>query len=399
MPCAPVGGDRFRVYHVMRAAAEAGHSVHLLSFDTHRRDEAELEALSEFARGIDSVPLPRALSWLRAARALPGRVPLQAAYYASARMDRRVRETLRRVRPHVVVTHLFRMAPYALPHLQRSRARWILDLTDVISAGIDRSLPFRAGVDRWIYRVEGPRIRDYEAGVAPRFHECWVISEAEAAQLAAIASGAQIRVVPNGMSPEQLRLPVARERGRLLFLGFHDVMHNRDAVRFLVERIFPRVRAQVPEATLVVAGKGSEAARGWAERTPGVRVLGFVDDPEDELARSAVFVAPHRFAAGVQNKVVQALASGTPVVTTPIVRAGLEPVPDGVLRVGEDADAIAAHVVALLRDPESAAALGSLGRGWARARFTWDASVLALESAGERRVSRGSAARVAALPV
>lgn len=399
MPAEPVGGDRFRVFHVMRAAAEAGHAVHLLSFDTHRRATSEFRSLEAFTRGIEAVPLPRALSWMRAARALAGREPLQAAYYRSWRMRERVEQTLRRVRPHVVVTHLFRMAPYALPHLDASRARWILDLTDVISAGVERSMPYRRGADRWIYRLEGPRIRDYEAAVAPRFHECWVISAAEAAHLGAIAPGARARVVPNGMSPERLRAPVARARARLLFLGFHDVAHNRDAVRFLVEQVFPRVRAQVPEATLAIAGKGSEAARPWAERHAGVRVLGFVNDAEEELARATVFVAPHRFAAGVQNKVVQALASGTPVVTTSAVRAGLEPVPDGVLRVGDDPDSIAAHVVALLGDVDSAAALGSLGRGWARARFTWDASVLALESALDDRASHGSAASVAALPV
>ena len=94
-------------------------------------------------------------------------------------MRERLHETIRRVRPHVVVTHLFRMAPYALPYLDRGRARWVLDLTDVISAGIERSMPFRRGAGRWLYRIEGPRIRDYEAAVAPRFHECWVISQAE----------------------------------------------------------------------------------------------------------------------------------------------------------------------------------------------------------------------------
>lgn len=398
MPSEPVGGDRFRVFHIMRTAAEAGHGVHLLSFDTHRRGAAELQPLAEFTREIETVPLPRPLSWFRAAQALPGRLPLQAAYYRSSRMHARVGEMLRRIQPHVVVTHLFRMAPYAIPHVGRSRARWVLDLTDIISAGIDRSLPFRGGADRWLYGIEGPRIRDYEAEVAPCFHECWVISQAEAGHLAAIAPGAKVRVVPNGLSPERLRGPVPRVRGRILFIGFHDVFHNRNAVRFLVEEILPRVQAEVPEATLAIAGKGSETARRWAERFPGVRVLGFVDDPEDELARSAVFVAPHRFAAGVQNKVVQALASGTPVVTTSAVRAGLEPVPDGILRVGDDADSIASHVVALIRDGASAAALGGLGRGWARGRFTWDASVLALESARDAGGLRGVAS-VASLSV
>ena len=399
MPYPPVGGDRFRVYHMMRAAAEAGHAVHLLTFDTHRRSEDELAPLRRLLRRVDTVPLPRPLSWWRAAQAIPGHFPLQAAYYRSARMRERVEETLRRVRPHVVVTHLFRMAPYALPHVERGSSRWILDLTDVISAGIERSMPFRRGADRWLYRIEGPRIRDYEASVAPRFDACWVISEAEARHLARLAPDASIHVVPNGMHPDRLRASATREPARLLFLGFHDVFHNKDAVRFLVHEVFPRVRAAVPEATLAIAGKGSEALRGWAERVSGVRVLGFVNDPEDELARAALFLAPHRFAAGVQNKVVQALASGTPVVTTAAVRSGLEPVPEGVLRVADDADALAAHAIALLRDGDAAAALGARGRAWARSRFTWNAAVLAMESARGEDGSRSHGRTVAALPL
>ncbi len=62
------------------------------------------------------------------------------------------------------------------------------------------------------------------------------------------------------------------------------------------------------------------------------------------------------------------------------MRTGLEPVPDGVIRVADDADPLAAHVVALLRDPDGAAAIGHLGRAWVRSRFTWEPSVLALEA-------------------
>jgi sugar transferase (PEP-CTERM/EpsH1 system associated) len=399
MPYPPVGGDRFRVFHMMRAAAEAGHAVHLLSFDTHRREPGELLPLQGIVRSVETVPLPRPLSWLRAVQALPGRVPLQAAYYRSRRMRERVDDAVRRLKPHLVVTHLFRMAPYALPHVGRGRARWVLDMTDVISAGIERSLPFRRGPDRWIYNLEAPRIRDYEAAVAPRFDECWVISQAEMRHLERIAPGAAARVVPNGMGPERLRAPVPREGARLVFLGFHDVFHNRDAVRFLVQDVFPRVRSAVPHATLMIAGKGSDAVRAWAERVEGVRVLGFVDDADDVLARSTVFVAPHRFAAGVQNKVLQALASGTPVVTTSAVRAGLDPVPEGTLRVADDAAGIARHVVAILNDPAAAASLGSLGRGWVRSRFSWDASVLALESVRSAGTFREAEAPAAALPI
>lgn len=398
MPYPPVGGDRHRVFHIVRTAAEAGHSVHLVTFDTHARDPVEIAPLEAVASSVDVVPLPRLLSAFRAFRALPGRFPLQAAYYRSRRMRDRVEAALRRVKPHVVVTHLFRMAPYALPHVGRGSARWVLDLTDVISAGIERSMPYRRGPSEWIYRIEGPRIRDYEARVAPRFDECWVVSEAEARHLTALAPSARIRVVPIGMPHDRFRADAAREPARLLFIGFHEVFHNQDAVRFLVQEILPRVRAAVPEATLDIGGKGSEALGAWA-RVPGARILGFVPDLEDALARATVFVAPHRFAAGVQTKVLQALTAATPVVTTPIVRSGLEPVPADVIRVAEDADGIAAHVIALLRDPRGAAAMGERGRAWARDRFRWSVSLETLErlhrrDATERRAGRPPAVSV-----
>jgi phosphatidylinositol alpha-1,6-mannosyltransferase len=76
------------------------------------------------------------------------------------------------------------------------------------------------------------------------------------------------------------------------------------------------------------------------------------------------------------------MASGTPVVSTPAVRQGLEPMPEGVMRVAEGADAIAAQIVTLIRDPAEAAALGARGREWARSTFTWSAARTALESNG-----------------
>jgi len=371
LPYPPEGGDRFRVFHLLRTAAEAGHEVHLVSFDRDVPAREDLAPLNRFLASVRVVHLPPLLSRFRSIQALPGRMPLQAAYYQSNRMRRLTERVMRRVRPNLVYTHLFRMAPYALELMGRHPARWVIDFTDVISAGIERSLPYRRGVDLWVYREEMRRIRQYEASIAPRFDECWVISDAERRTLAALAPDARVRVVANGLVPEPMAPPVARDRASLLFFGFHEVFHNRDAVRFLVQDVFPRVRAAVPEATLDIAGRGTQTLGTWA-RGEGVRIVGYAPSLGDVLSRATVFVAPHRFAAGVQNKVVQALASGMPVVTTPAVRLGLEPVPDGILRIAEDPEAIAGHVVALLRDPAVAATLGQRGYEWARSTFRWE---------------------------
>ncbi len=381
MPFPPEGGDRFRVYHLLRAASEAGHEVHLLTFDRTVPSRAAIAPLDRLLASVQVVRLTKFVSTVRAGQALAGRLPLQAAYYQSGRMRDLIEHALDRVKPDVVYTHLFRMAPYALDSMGRHPARWILDLTDVISAGIARSLPFRRGLDLWLYREEMSRIAAYEAAVAPRFDQCWVISEAERALLAALAPAARIRVVPNGLGPEAFHPNGPRASARLLFLGYHEVFHNRDAVRFLVNEVFPRVRASVPEATLEIAGKGAESLGSWA-RGESVRIVGYVPRLEDALMPATVFVAPHRFAAGVQNKVLQALASGIPVVSTPAVKLGLEPMPDGVMRVAESPEGIAAEIVSVIRDPARAAALGERGRDWARSTFTWRIALEALESNG-----------------
>lgn len=381
MPFPPEGGDRFRVFHLLRTASEAGHEVHLVTFDRRVPPRSAIAPLDKLLASIRIVPLPKLVSKLRAAQALPTGQPLQVAYYRSGRMREQVGEVLARVRPDLVYTHLFRMAPYALERMKRHRARWILDFTDVISAGIARSLPYRHGPDLWLYREEMKRIGRFEAAIAPRFDECWVISEAERESLYALAPGAHVRVVSNGLGPEPFYPNGPRERARLLFLGYQEVFHNRDAVRFLVQDVFPRVRAAEPMATLDIAGRGAETLGAWAQGE-GVRIVGYVPRLEEALMSATVFVAPHRFAAGVQNKVLQALASGTPVVSTPVVQQGLEPIPDGVMRVAEGPADIAAQIVSLIRDPDAAAALGLRGQAWARSTFTWRGALEALESNG-----------------
>jgi glycosyltransferase involved in cell wall biosynthesis len=380
MPYPAVGGDRFRVFHFIRALAEKGHEVHLVSFQAAARAPLIPQELATHLASHRTIPLPAAFSALQAFGALAGKRPLQVAYYDSQAMGEAVRESLSRIRPDVVYTHLFRMAPYSLDSMSGHPASWILDLTDVISSEIRRSLPFRSGPDRWLYSVEGRRIASYEEEVAPRFDRCWVISEAESRTLQSMAPGARIEVVPNGLPANGKRDVPGRDPATLLFFGYLKIAHNRDAARFLAEAILPIVRASVPEATLQIAGQGSSALGRWA-RKPGVRTLGYLDHPEEAFARATVFVAPLRFAAGVQNKVLQALDAGLPVVTTPLVREGLEPVPGDVLRVGTTPEEIANHVIELIRDPATAALQGARGRAWVRERFRWEHAVRAFESA------------------
>ncbi|HMI30315.1 MAG TPA: glycosyltransferase, partial [Candidatus Limnocylindrales bacterium] len=262
-PYPPVGGDKNRVFHFIRALSRAGHEVHLVSFDAavRARPSDAIAPLTSLLASLRVVRKPSILSAARAFLALPGTLPLQTAYYESSRMRARVTEALARVNPDVVYTHLFRMAPYALAEMSRHPAAWVLDLTDVISSEIARSLDYRGALDRWLYRVEGLRIAAYERRVAPLFDRCWVVGATEARALAAVAPGARIEVVPIGVDGEAREEPrhMPRDPATILFYGYHRIFHNRDAARFLARDIFPLVRALIPEATLEIAGQASHS--------------------------------------------------------------------------------------------------------------------------------------------
>src|SRR5262249_48596282 len=150
-----------------------------------------------------------------------------------------------------------------------------------------------------------------------------------------MAPNARIEIVPNGLD-DRTETAARRDPATILFFGYQRIAHNRDAARFLAESILPVVRASVPEAVLEIAGQGSRALGGWS-RGAGIRNVGYLERPDEAFARAAVFVAPLRFAAGVQNKVLQAMDAGVPTVITPLVREGLEPLPPDVLRVGSTA--------------------------------------------------------------
>jgi glycosyltransferase involved in cell wall biosynthesis len=265
--------------------------------------------------------------------------------------------------------HLFRMAPYLADHRALYR---IVDLTDVISQEIADSLPYRGPISRSIYGIERPRIESYERWVAETFEETWLISEADQRILAADCPTANIRVVPNGVDLERFH-PAGQpaEPNSLIFVGHLRVFHNVDAANYLAQEVLPLVREQIPTCTLRLVGANPGPEVRKLAHDPAVAVTGFVPDLNDVLNRSAVFVAPLRFAAGVQNKVLEAMAAGRPVVTTSLINKGLGARPGRHLLVADDTEAMVQQVVTLLGDRLLRAQVGQAGRQFVEERYSW----------------------------
>ena len=154
-----------------------------------------------------------------------------------------------------------------------------------------------------------------------------------------------------------------------------------------MHEILPLVRARWPEARFTIVGSSPTRAVERLAEVAGVRVTGFVPDTRSELARAAVAVAPLRIARGIQNKVLEALAMGLPVVGTTPATQGVEGEAGRDFQVADDAASFAARVVELLERPDEARALGQRGRAFVERQYDWENVLAPLEPLLERCAS------------
>jgi sugar transferase (PEP-CTERM/EpsH1 system associated) len=256
--------------------------------------------------------------------------------------------------PDVVLAYCSGVAQYAVrPPL--SSFPLVVDMLDVDSLKWS-ALSATARVPRtWIYAREARTLAAFERALAANALATVVVTEREREALAAIAPDARLEVIPNGVDYAHLAPSApAGSSNDVVFCGVMNYSPNADGAVWMANEVWPAVRAEVPEARLKIVGSSPSSAVLGLRSIPGVDVTGAVPDVRPYLWNGAVGIAPLQVARGVQNKVLEAVAAGLPVVITPPVAAGLPAAVTAACRTATAARDFADHVVAFLRMPPEA---------------------------------------------
>jgi glycosyltransferase involved in cell wall biosynthesis len=220
---------------------------------------------------------------------------------------------------------------------------------------------------RVIHRLQIAPTEEYERKVVAASSLVLAVSEAEAKVFRSVAPG-RVLVVPNGVDlPAEI--PVASREG-ILFVGSFGYGANRDALQHLLTDILPHVREG---ATVKIVGSGRMPEVREGQAGDRIEFIGAVEDVSPYFSHARVVVAPLRHGAGTKIKILEAMAHGTPVVTTSIGAAGLEVKRDTHLLVADDPREFAVQVDRVLRDPALFARLSGAGRDLVATRYTWAA--------------------------
>jgi glycosyltransferase involved in cell wall biosynthesis len=180
-------------------------------------------------------------------------------------------------------------------------------------------------------------------------------------------------VLPNGVDLEFFhpRRDVQREAQTLVFSGKMSYHANISMVKYLAAEIMPRVWREQPEVRLVIVGKDPVPEVRALGADPRITVTGTVEDIRPYLWRATVAVVPLVYGAGIQNKILEAMACGTPVVTTSRTLSALKVTPGKELIAVDGAEAFASEVLALLKEQGRREAIGAAGAEYVRRWHSW----------------------------
>ncbi|MFZ5527419.1 MAG: glycosyltransferase family 4 protein [Pseudomonadota bacterium] len=386
LPWPTTSGGKTRQYHLLRRMAERGHRITLLvQSKTPLDDEgcARLTPLVERLIVLPRRPLRHPITLWHAALSpwpllttINGHAPALAdcfqALLAEGGWD------------VVQIEHSYSFQPLEEP-LSRHRQPFVLcehNVESQLGAATYRKWPWLlqplARYDQW-------RARRWEHRVLSQASAVAAVTEDDARVMTQLSGGQPAGVVVNGVDTRAFaQVTPAVGSDKVLFVGNYEYAPNVDAIEWALTEVFPRLWRQRPDTRFIVCGHALPEA--WRRRFTDARIewRGYVPDLAQVQAEAAAFLAPLRFGGGSKLKVLEALAAGLPLVSTPEGVSGLDVVDGEHARLGGTAEGLVEALVMVLSQPERARALGEAGRAHVAARFDWSATAAQLEALYER---------------
>jgi glycosyltransferase involved in cell wall biosynthesis len=370
-------GKRIRSFNLLTRLAKS----HRITYIAHKNpDPDELPEAAKVLREHDIFPVivDRAIPpksglgfYARLARNVVSPLPFSVATHTSRAFRRAMDELAAKDPPDLWHCE---WTPYA-QSMYRHGGRWVVVAHNVESVIWQRYAESeRNSLKAWFLRRQWRRFEAFEGWAYSNATRTIAVSREDADRIERQFGATDVAVVDNGVDtagfqPDEAVKPDTRQ---MLFLGSLDWRPNLDAVRQLMDVIFPKVRLAEPLAMLVVVGrKPPDWLRDAVRTRLGIKVYGDVPDVRPYLRGAGMLVVPLRIGGGSRLKILEALATGLPVVTTTVGVEGLRLKPGDHVSVAETAEGFAAAVVEAIRRPEAARAQATRGRDRVLAEYDW----------------------------
>lgn len=393
-PYPPKRGGKIRPFNMIRHLARSNEVV-VCSLARSAAEAEEAQGIAPHCAEYHVARVDERLQWARMIAALPTPITASSAYFHSSALARTIRRLLGERKFDLLFVHCSSVAHYV------NRVRdvpKILDFGDMDSQkwfeyAQHKPLPLKLG-----YWWEGQRLLAEEKRLARQFDLCTATTRAEWQTLEDYRSGVATDWFPNGVDSEYFA-PTAEpyDADTIAFVGRMDYYPNQQCMFAFCRDVLPLLKARRPSIRLLIVGADPSPQVRRLGEIEGVTVTGSVPDVRPYVQRSALTVAPLAIARGTQNKMLESMAMGVPVVSSRVAAGGVDAVPGEHLLVAESPAQYGEAVLGLLADPARRRQLAEAGRARMLSHHSWPQSMKRLDGIIERCL-RGFAAERGAAP-
>lgn len=376
-PYPPKRGGKIRPFNIINHLSNAGHSVTVASLVRSDEEEREGRGLREHCDRIlvGEIRSPGAIAQMVAR--LPTTAPSSMGYFYSRALHQRVKEEIEVAEYDLIFVHCSSAAQYVK---YANGVPSILDFGDMDSQkwfdySVHRHFPLSLG-----YWLEGTKLLREEKRLAGVFDISTCTTRAELQTLEGYRAAKQTGWFPNGVDTEFFSpADSPYDPDQLVFVGRMDYFPNRQAMLYFCAEVLPRIRARRPDTRLKIVGAEPAKEILRLREQAGVEVTGTVPDVRDHVRSAAISVAPLQIARGTQNKILESMAMGIPVVCSEEASGGVDAEPGRHLEVAASTEEYVETILRILDSPEARTRLAREARERVLTHHSWPASMRKLD--------------------
>lgn len=381
-PYPPKRGGTIRPFNMIKHLHAVGHEVVVCSLTRSDEMTREAQGIAPFCTEFHLGQVDDRVQTLRMLATVPTPRTASASFFHSGKLDRTIRRLLAEQKFDLIFVHCSSVAHY-VEHVRGIPK--ILDFGDMDSQKwleYAQHKPFPLSLGYW---WEGIRLRAEEKRLARRFDLCTTITRAECQTLIDYDTGAPTDWFPNGVD-NGFFAPVTEDYDpdSIVFVGRMDYFPNQQCMVDFCRDTLPLLRARRPSVKLAIVGAEPSAEIRALGEIDGVTVTGTVPDVRPYVTRAALTVAPLRIARGTQNKILEAMAMGIPVVCSQIAAGGVDAIPGEHLLAADSPTDQADAILRVLEDPALRERLARAGRERVLTNHAWPSSMRRLDAIIER---------------
>lgn len=359
-------GDKLRAWFQIQSLSKH-HEVHLFCLNDETIKKEHHETVASVCASVTIVNLSKRGIFYRLFKNLFSQLPFQVAWFTSDSAQRKFQKITEQVKPDSVYCQLARMAEYCKNLPQKIR---IIDYQDAFSKGLERRIEHEPFWKRWLVKMEYKRLKKYEIEIFDKFTQCTIISKQDA-ELIEHPRQKDLVIIKNGVDSDYFKPEPNAKTIDLLFTGNMQYEPNVNCVLYIMNEVMPILTKEFPFIQLVVAGKNP--AKELTDLTSkSIQLTGWVNDLRVYFKQARLLVAPMQIGVGMQNKLLEAMSMGIPVITSTLANNAIGATHGKHIWIADTPQKVAESISFLLNNTELAMKIGQNARQWMVEKYSWD---------------------------